>query len=451
MQNYCFRFLLAGLLYGLATGLGYAKTLELSLDQALATFYQRNLDLIAAQYNIDQAQADAVIAAAIPNPSLGVQVAEISQNPNMGSAAVGCNHSSQVSCGPAEIYSFSQLIEVAGKRGLRIESSGFATQAAESDFRDAVRIFSNLVTDIYYDLVQAQQQQRLAKDIVEHYQQIIKAHRLRLNSGDIAETEFLRVKLEATRSEADLDNAQASLSQAQAKLAWVLRWPESGLELQALAQWPEIQTVVQSPDPQQLISQALNQRPDLHADKQRLEQAQKQLELARRLKYPDVTVNGGYARDPSNNALNSFFVGVNLPLPVFYQYQGEADKAAVKLNQTRLAVEQTELTIRNEVLAALATWQSADKILSRFKEGLLSDAEAIRRSAELAYSKGATSVLDLIEAERSYKTVMHDYYNAQINQTNAYYDLAKSLAESLPKPLINPDSVSHLNQLSAAP
>jgi len=119
---------------------------------------------------------------------------------------------------------------------------------------------------------------------------------------------------------------------------------------------------------------------------------------------------------------------------VFYQYQGESDKAAVALNQNRLAVEQTELNIRTEVVGALATWQSADKILKRFNEGLLDDAQAVRKSAELAYSKGATSVLDFIEAQRSYKNIMRDYYAAMINRTNAYYDLAKSLAVELNAP-----------------
>ena len=47
----------------------HGQNQELSIDEVLAIFYQRNLDLIAAQYNIDQSRAEAVIAAAIPNPT----------------------------------------------------------------------------------------------------------------------------------------------------------------------------------------------------------------------------------------------------------------------------------------------------------------------------------------------------------------------------------------------
>ena len=196
---------------------------------------------------------------------------------------------------------------------------------------------------------------------------------------------------------------------------------------EAKEQWPEIMDIGQHLGQQQLIDKALELRPDLQADKLRAEQAKKELALAHRLKYPDVTVTAGYARDPSNNVLDSGFVGFNVPLPVFYQYQGEANKAAVNVNQSQLAMEQTGLNIRNDVVSALATWQSTDKIVHRFEDGLLKAAVDVRDSAELAYSKGATSVLDFIDAQRNYKNIMHEYYLALIDRTNAYYDLAKSV------------------------
>ena len=421
----------------------YAQKIEISVDETLALFYQRNLELIAAQYNIDQSKADEVIASAIPNPTLSIQILEIARNANQGSLAQGCNPSPTASCVVAQYYSFSQLIEVAGKRGLRMQSSSFASEAAEGDFRDAIRIFSNMVRDAYYQLLQMQKNQWLAQEIVDHYKEIIEANRLRLKMGDISESEFLRVKMEAIRAETDLDNAHTAVEQAQAGLAVILRWPDNSLQFEAKEQWPDTVDIGQTLSREELMNKAIQLRPDLQADKLRANQADKLLDLARRLKYPDVTVNAGYARDPSNNNLNSFFVGVNVPIPLFYQYQGEADKAAVMLNQSRVAVEQTELAVRNDVVSALSTWINTDKIVERFKAGLLIDAKAVIDSSELAYSKGATSVLDFIEAQRNYKNIMRDYYEALINRTNAYYDLAKSLGIEP-----NADNVSGNNKVS---
>ncbi|AEF99438.1 TolC family protein [Methylomonas methanica] len=420
-------FVIVLLLSNLLASQAHAEQIPVSLNDALTLFYQRNLDLLAAQYNIDQAKADEVIASAIPNPTVGFQLSELANNLNKGSNATGCSHDPNVSCGPAEYFSFSQLIEMAGKRGLRMEGSGFATQAAESDFKDALRIFSNMVRDAYYDLLQAQKNRWLAQEIVDHYYEITQANTLRLKSGDIAESDFLRVRMEAMRAQSDLDVNQAAVEQAQAAFAMILRWPEKGMQFVAQEEWPDSKALGANLAADELVTQAMRKRPDLQADKQRKAQSEKELELARRLKYPDVTLTAGYARDPSNNALNSGFVGVSIPVPLFYQYQGESDKAAVAMNQSQLAIEQTEMSIRSEVVSALATWTSTDKIVQRFKEGLLDDALAVRNSSELAYSKGATGVLDFIEAQRSYKNIMHDYYAALINRANAYYDLAKAL------------------------
>ena len=288
-----------------------------------------------------------------------------------------------------------------------------------------------MARDAYYQLLQTQKNAWLAQENVAHYEDISKANRLRMKDGDISESDFLRVKMEAMRAQSDLDAAAANVEQAQADLAVLLRWPAKSLQFEAKEQWPLANDFGQLLSKEDAINKALQQRPDLEGDKLRADQADKQLELARRLKYPDVTINAGYSHDPSNNALNSGFVGVSLPLPLFYQYQGEADKAAVNLNQNRLAAEQTELSIRNDVITALAIWTSTNKIVQRFKEGLLDDALTVRNSSELSYSKGAASVLDFIEAQRTYKNIMRDYYAAEIARANAYYDLEKALGMQL--------------------
>jgi len=151
--------------------------------------------------------------------------------------------------------------------------------------------------------------------------------------------------------------------------------------------------------------------------------------LSQRLKYPDVTVSAGYARDPSNTILNTAFVGVSLPVPIFYQYEGETSKASVNLNQTRLQAQETEIAIRNDVVASLASYRSADKVVRRFEGEMLHQARQVRDRTELAYQKGATTILDLIDVQRNFKTITLEYYAAVINRINAYYDLAKSIGD----------------------
>lgn len=65
---------------------------------------------------------------------------------------------------------------------------------------------------------------------------------MRLKSGDIAEADYLRVKMEGLRAQSDLDSAQAAVEQAQAALAVLLRWPEQSLRIEAQDAWPALAT-----------------------------------------------------------------------------------------------------------------------------------------------------------------------------------------------------------------
>ena len=316
---------------------------------------------------------------------------------------------------------------MAGKRGLRMQSTAIATQAAESDFRDAVRIFSNMVRDAYYGLVQAQKNRWLAQEIVDYYKEIVNSNRLRYQAGDIAESDFMRIEMEEMRAKSDLDNAQASVEQAQAALAQILNWPDKSMQFVADEQWPTFQDIGQNLQMEQMINKALALRPDLLGDKQRADQAEKDLIRSLRLKYPDITFNAGQAHDPSNTVLNTFFLGVSAQVPLFYQFQGEENQAVVNLNQMRVAAEQTELGVRSDVVNSVAAWKSSNKVVQRYEIELLERARKVRERMELAYRKGGTTVLDFIDAQREYKSVMLDYYTASINRINAYYDLAKSL------------------------
>ena len=409
-----------------------AESFTLSEKQAIGLFYQRNLDLLAARYNIENAKANEIIASAIPNPTIGFETLELGHNMNQNSAAIGCSQTLGLTgqnhnCGAAEYYTFTQLVEMAGKRGLRMQSSAIATQAAESDFRDAVRIFTNMVRDAYYGLVQAQKNRWLAQEIVDYYKEIVGSNRLRYQAGDIAESDFMRIEMEEMRAKSDLDNAQASVEQAQALLAQILNWPDKSMEFVAEEQWPMFQDIGQALQRDAMINKALALRPDLLGDKQRADQAEKDLIRSQRLKYPDLTFNAGQARDPSNTVLNTYFLGVSAQVPLFYQFKGEENQALVNLNQMRVAAEQTELGVRSDVVSSLAAWKSANKVVQRYETELLERARKVRERMELAYRRGGTTVLDFIDAQRDYKSVMLDYYTASINRINAYYDLAKSL------------------------
>src|SRR5205814_3691832 len=90
-----------------------AEVLSLTVDDALALFLKRNLDLLMAQYGIESAKGLEVTARLFPNPVLSLD--------GTGSTTKSLH---QVGALSGRV---DQLFELAGKRRYRMESARFGT------------------------------------------------------------------------------------------------------------------------------------------------------------------------------------------------------------------------------------------------------------------------------------------------------------------------------------
>ena len=151
----------------------------LTEEQAISLFFQRNLGLIAAKFNVDQSRADEIIASAIPNPVFSFSVYELSNQ--MGKDQGDGNKSRFL---PAFTPMVQQLIETAGKRGLRMEGAGLGTEASEFDLIDTTRMLTNYVRHAFYALLLAQKSLDVAQDNLDRYHQIMDASAMRALVGD---------------------------------------------------------------------------------------------------------------------------------------------------------------------------------------------------------------------------------------------------------------------------
>jgi cobalt-zinc-cadmium efflux system outer membrane protein len=400
-----------------------AGQLAITEQQAIALFYQRNLGLIAARLNIDSAEAEQIIAAAIPNPVFSLTTSEL--------APKAFARESRNLAVPAITPQIEQLIVTAGKRRLRIESSELATEAVNFDVQDVARVLTNAVRRSFYNLLLAQKTIKVANDNLEHYREILRVNEIRLKVGDVAAVDFIRIEVESLKILGDQDQARAALNQARADLLLLLGWPENTVEISVVETWPEAAPEIALAGQDQLVGRALERRPDMRAARVRIAQAKKMLTLAQRQIIPDVTITAFYNQDQGNQFPRTGGVGISLPIPVFYQQKGEISKARVNVTNSELALAQAEQDIRAEVMKASASWQSADAIARRFETSVIKRIETLRKAQEIAYQKGAVGVLDLIDAERSYKAIMLDYYTALANRSKAWADLLMAYGEEI--------------------
>jgi cobalt-zinc-cadmium efflux system outer membrane protein len=390
--------------------------------EIVALFFERNIDLLAAQFQIDRAEAVEWIASAIPNPELSFGLNELNgvvvgRPTDVGSQGLGYN------------VFLTQMIITAGKRDLRMESARFGREAVEADFKDTLRILVNRLRHGFYDLLLAQKSLLVAHENMATFDRLAEANRLRESTGDISETELQRVEVERIKAKGELDLAEAMLKTRRSELAKLLNWPEKAMEYVAEDAWPKISAHYDSPKEEGLVERACEERPDLKAQDLRVQQMGKEAELARRLVAPDVNLSGGYLQDAGNLNLDSGAVLATAEVPVFYQYTGQVGRAMADFNDAQNQREQLKNRIRKEVVSALATLRGASAIVNRFEGEVIQRIKKARASVEFAYTQGAAGLIDLLDAERNYKAMMLDYYVAENHRALAYADLLMAIGE----------------------
>lgn len=382
--------------------------MALGLKETEALWRQNSRELRIAQAAVAGAAADIRVAGQTPNPDVSLNVLSIS--PWSGYGAGSLNDKKMDSQ-----FRIDQVIERGGKRDLRVKSAESRFEAARFDMDDMARQQIAVLRYAYYNLRLAQEKQALALDTAGLYAKSVEAGRLRLKAGDIAPVELSRLQIDAARAESDARQARTELEQAQVALAYLIgRETESSL-LVASDNWPVLEE-------QALGEAALAERPDIEAAGRRLIAAEAERDLAKAKKRRDVTVGFQYERNLQNAPKDSVGFGISVPLFVWHEYEGEIARAEADFDQARLQLEQQQAQVIGQVAQARNALLLARDRYRRLDSGLLADAERVARAAELAYSKGALGLMDLLDARRTQRQM-------QIEAASARADYAKAMSD----------------------
>src|SRR5260221_81405 len=184
----------------------------------------------------------------------------------------------------------------------------------------------------------------------------------------------------------------------------------------------------------ELYADALQARPDLKALESQIQRAESALALARRQRFPDVQLSASYTQEGTgNSALTppTLTFGASLPLPIFYQQQGEVRKAESDLRTQTLQRAKTRAQVAQDVSQAFAAWQGGQKLVTRMSDRLLERAQKARDLARVQYEKGASSLLELLDAERTYISVHTEY----VQDLSIYWTAVAQLEQAVGKEL----------------
>lgn len=388
----------------------------LTLAAALQRTGDCHPDVRAAAGALAAARADVITSTQGPNPQLTLGAGSVSRDLSKGSLwNKTFDHQVRV----------DQTIERGGKPALRRATAEALREASRADLAEALRRARLSVTQGYFELAAAlarRDETAAALDLAKDAQ---RAQNLRVKAGDAAPIDATRLALDAVRVQADLRQAEADVHAARVQLATMLGAEFSVDVLRPADPWAPTSVLSSQSSPAEPSSTDL--RPDVLAAQMRLNAAEQARELAQSQRVRDVSVGLQLDRWPvsATNASgtgNTVSVSLSVPLFVRHGLEGEMARAEADVANAREALRRAQLAAQSDLAQARSRWGAASARRRLATEELAPAADRVAAGAELAYRRGATSLLDVLDARRSLRA-------ARIERINAEADGAKAAAE----------------------
>jgi outer membrane protein, heavy metal efflux system len=377
------------------------SALRLSQDEAIALFLRQNFDLLITKFGIDYAKGQQITARLFPNPVLSV-------------GTVGAFGQGQTLNRTGQIYpQIQQLFEMAGKRGYRMESAGFGARSAEANFEDAIRQLTFTVKDAYYRVQLAQRRLALAEENRDRFSRILEVNTIRFKKGYIAEVDLIRIRLQVVDFQSQIIQAIQDGNQARADLRVLLGLSPS-VEVLLTTQ---LDYHLVEPDIIALRRLALDTRPDIRMKRLTQSQRMADLRLAKAYRIPDITAGAGIAlqgpQGPDNQQQLGFSLGV--PLPLFNRNQGSIVQAEVSTQVADADLQKAIVQVENDVEIAYRNLLESRRLVETYRGGVLEDARLTLTIVEKAYERGGATILDLLDAARTSRTIQQNYIETLFN------------------------------------
>jgi outer membrane protein, heavy metal efflux system len=391
------------------------NTTHISLDQAIDLALTHNHSIQATRTLILQNQAQEITANLRPNPTLGADSQFVPIFDPQYFSADNLDQIQQFDIG------IGYLFERGHKRPRRLQAARDQTEVTRAQVADAERTLAFNVGQQFVSVLLAESTLQFALRDLQSFQQTVDISETQLKAGYIGEGDYLKIKLQLLQFQTDVSSARLARVQALVSLRELLGYnavPADYDVIGDLAYQPLKATM------EDLQMKAVDMRPDLRAANFGITAAQSQILLAKANAKVDVNGTFDYTHVSGENTASMF---VNFALPIFNRNQGEIARTGYALTQAQELQQSASDAVLSDVANAYEAVKSNDEVVQLYASGYLKQAQDSLEISEYAYKRGAASLLDFLDAERSYRSVQLAYRQALASYMTALEQLKEAV------------------------
>lgn len=417
MQKKYIYFLLLNFLF---SGSIFSQT-QFNLQKALQTARENNPVLRTEKFNVGIAKSDVTTAKLRPNPVMGMNyISTIRKQDYVENTGLFNSANTQTS------LQLGKTFQVAGQRKNAVDFAEKMTAASEKNYNETERNLYLEVANKWIEVWSAQKKLSLIQTAKNNIDSLININQYRYTKQVITQIDLNRSELLGKQYALKTKTAQQEIINKQKELKFLLGAKENvnaDISDDFLYQIPS--------DIDSLIQQSLNNRSDILSSKLTIEAAASNIRLQKSLAIPNPEL--GIVYNPQNTIP---YIGAyaTFDLPFFSRNQGERQKAVLLKQQAEQQLNTIQSQIETEVATAYENYQLQKQTLENFKSINL-QAQTILNNVKYAYLRGGTTMIDFLEAQRSWLETQDQYYDTlqQYKQSNIQLLYATGLINQLAK------------------
>ena len=323
------------------------------------------------------------------------------------------------------------MFERGNKRALRTAAAEFQVQAAEAQVLGTLRTQMLQLRQAFYTAVLFRDNVRVASENLALTQETERLIKTRVTAGDAPEWDLIKFQASKVQFERDLVTARLLSQQAVRDVLTFVgaAWSAADAPLEVVGELRvEPPTVALSLA--ELRQAALDARPDVLAAQRSVEAARRTLDLAMPSAIATSTwrwsINASGAITPSGR--------LSFPLFLSHKFEGQINQGLAQVQQAQVAFEQAKLQAITEMEKAYQAYQASQQVLQVYTTEALAKAEASLRIAGVSYRQGATSLLELQEAQRTLNQTRVAANQAAFDYRMSLYQLGQATGKRVVAP-----------------
>ena len=394
-----------GFVLGMGATLAVAQP-EFDLPQLEAMALSSSRSVMAAREQISAARYAVDSAGAFPNPELEYL------GGTSRSRGVGGN------TGDARSVTLTQPLDLPWRRSARIgaaeaglEATTAAVRAFEADTLARLRLR-------YFEVLRREVELSNTRDDLAAMEGVRSRIALRVETGEAPRFELIKADAELLNVQKTAQAAGFRGEQARSQL----RQSVGGALPADFALRGRLRDVPDLPPLDGLRKQLAVTSPDLARARSEMVRAQYQLDLERRLRWPNVALKAGVDEDPDMRA-NKF--GLVVSIPIWDRRSGPVGEASAQLARARHELAAQEFSLGQQLEIAVQQYEIAQTQVVALESGILKQAEAAVKVVEAAYRFGERGFLDVLDARRVFRAARAELITARYELASAWVEIER--------------------------